>query len=99
MPVEKLRQMVIQDNNPFGDNDWDVLSTEWDGEELNDWGFDVWKERERDKPAPKREKEETGERQDKADFFDMMLGDRIYDSNNDFDIPNLRPDYLPEFCG
>ena len=94
-PVDKLRQMLIQDNNPFGENDWDKLANEWDGEELNDWGFDVWKERERDKPVPKREKEETGERQDKADFFDMMLGDRIYDSNNDFDIPNLRLDEQP----
>lgn len=92
-PVEKLRQMLIQDNNPFGENDWDMLSNEWDGEELDDWGFDVWQEdKERDKTAPKHEKEE---RQDKADFFDMMLGDRIYDSNNDFDIPNLRLDEQP----
>ena len=95
-PVEKLRQMLIQDNNPFGENDWDMLANEWDGEELNDWGFDVWQEeRERDKPAPKREKQETGERQDKSEFFAMMLGDRIYDSNNDFDIPNLRLDGQP----
>lgn len=95
-PVDKLRQMLIQDNNSFGENDWDALADEWDSEELNDWGFDVWQEeRERDKPAPKREKEETEERQDKADFFDMMLGDRIYDSNNDFDIPNLRLDEQP----
>lgn len=25
MPVEKFRQMLIQDNNPFGENDWDAL--------------------------------------------------------------------------
>ena len=24
MPVEKLRQMLIQDNNPFGETDWDL---------------------------------------------------------------------------
>ena len=27
-PTEKLRQMLIQDNNPFGDNDWDALANE-----------------------------------------------------------------------
>ena len=44
-PSEKLRQMLIQDNNPFGDNDWDALANEWDAAELDDWGFD-------DEPAP-----------------------------------------------
>ena len=27
-PVEKLRQMLIQDNNPFGENDWELLANE-----------------------------------------------------------------------
>ena len=44
MPVGKLRAMIIQDNNPFGEDDWDMLANEWDAEELNDWGFDVWRE-------------------------------------------------------
>ena len=49
MPVEKLRQMLIQDNNPFGENDWDALANEWDSLELEEWGFDVWQEPKEDK--------------------------------------------------
>ena len=41
MPVEKLREMVIQDNNPFGETDWNMIANEWDVEELKDWGMDL----------------------------------------------------------
>ena len=33
-PIEKLRQMVIQDNNPFGEPDWDAIANDWDADEL-----------------------------------------------------------------
>ena len=41
MPVEKLREMVIQDNNPFGETDWDMIANDWDIDELTDWGVDL----------------------------------------------------------
>lgn len=41
MPVNKLREMVIQDNNPFGETDWNMIANEWDVEELKDWGVDL----------------------------------------------------------
>ena len=41
MPVDKLRAMVIQDNNPFGETDWNMIANEWDVEELKDWGVDL----------------------------------------------------------
>ena len=41
MPVEKLREIVIQDNNPFGETDWDMIANEWDVEELKDWGLEL----------------------------------------------------------
>ena len=98
MPVEKLRQMLIQDNNPFGETDWDMIANEWDGKELDDWGFEVWQEPEQkssERSSEEQQEEESEEDIEKADFYDMMLGDRIYDSNNDFDIPNLRADEQP----
>lgn len=97
MSLEKLRQMLIQDNNPFGENDWDALANEWDSEELEEWGLDVWQEPKEDNQSKKsKEQEDTNEEEaEKADFFAMMLGDRIYDSNNEFDIPNLRLDCQP----
>jgi hypothetical protein len=40
--VEKLKAYTIKDNVSFGDHDWEVLSNEWDSEQLEDWGLDVW---------------------------------------------------------
>lgn len=46
-PVEKLREYAIKDNLPFGEDDWEILTSDWDVNELEDWGMDVpeeWKE-------------------------------------------------------
>ena len=75
-----------------------MIANEWDSKELNDWGFEVWQEAEQKPKSSKSEvqpKEESEEDIEKVDFYDMMLSDRIYDSNNDFDIPNLRSDEQP----
>jgi hypothetical protein len=39
-PVEKLKAYTIKDNVPYGDNDWSVLSDEWDTEQLSEWGLE-----------------------------------------------------------
>lgn len=88
MPQKKLREIVIQDNNSFGETDWDIIANEWDNEELEDWGFDVWQE-------PEKKSKEPKEKDENADFYAMMLGDRIYDSNNEFEIPTLKIDGQP----
>ena len=36
------REFIIKDNVGFGDWDIDALANEWDSEELDDWGVDVW---------------------------------------------------------
>ena len=38
---EKRQEFTIKDNVGFGEWDWDVLKTEWDVEELSDWGLDI----------------------------------------------------------
>lgn len=40
-PVEKLREYVIKDNLPFGEDDWEILSTDWDINELEEWGVET----------------------------------------------------------
>ena len=40
-PVKKLREYVIKDNEGFGQNDWDLLSSEWDNEELQSYGMEL----------------------------------------------------------
>jgi hypothetical protein len=39
--VEKLKAYTIKDNVSFGDHDWEVLSNEWDSEQLECWGLDL----------------------------------------------------------
>lgn len=40
-PVIKLREYSIKDNQPFGQNDWDIIANEWDAEELRGWGMEL----------------------------------------------------------
>lgn len=40
---EKQREFIIKDNVSGGEWDWDMLANEWESEELEEWGIDVWK--------------------------------------------------------
>jgi ParB-like chromosome segregation protein Spo0J len=40
-PVEKLREYAIKDNNPYGEDNWDILANEWNEEELRGWDVDM----------------------------------------------------------
>ena len=37
------KEFIIKDNSTFGEWDWDALGNEWNSEDLNNWGIDVWK--------------------------------------------------------
>ena len=39
---EQKREFIIKDNVGFGEWDMDALANEWDADDLNDWGVDVW---------------------------------------------------------
>lgn len=40
---DEQRQFIIKDNVGYGEWDWDSLANEWDAEQLEKWGLDVWK--------------------------------------------------------
>ena len=40
---EEQRQFIIKDNVSGGEWDWEMLGNEWDVEQLEEWGIDVWK--------------------------------------------------------
>ena len=40
-PVEKLKEIAIKDNVAFGENDFEMLSLEWDTDILGEWGLDI----------------------------------------------------------
>ena len=42
LSADEQREFIIKDNASFGSWDMDVLANEWDSEELDDWGVDVW---------------------------------------------------------
>ena len=39
---EEQRQFIIKDNVSGGEWDWGMLQTDWDVEQLEDWGLEVW---------------------------------------------------------
>lgn len=39
---EQQRAFIIKDNLGYGEWDWDMIANEWDEEELNEWGLDIW---------------------------------------------------------
>jgi hypothetical protein len=38
---QQKQEFIIKDNVGFGEWDWETLSSEWDADELSDWGLDV----------------------------------------------------------
>ena len=93
-PKDVLQAIIIKDNTHAGE--WeDELLMEWNSAQLESWGLDVsWGEEE--KPKKGKDEEPDEELQDKIDYYALMLGDRLYDSDNEFDIPNLLLDQQPE---
>ena len=44
LSAEKQREFLIKDNVSGGEWDWTLLNSEWDAEQLQDWGLDIPKE-------------------------------------------------------
>ena len=42
LTVEQKQEFIIKDNVGFGEWEWDILANEWDSVQLEDWGLDVW---------------------------------------------------------
>ena len=38
---DEARRFIIADNVGFGEHDWEVLASDWDAAELEDWGLDL----------------------------------------------------------
>ena len=39
---DQKKEFIIKDNVGFGEWDWDAIANEWEQENLDDWGLDVW---------------------------------------------------------
>lgn len=87
---EEKREFIVKDNAAFGEWDWDMLTSQWDAAELRDWGVDFPKEW-----ADAPESEASGKESKARDMEPFDVEDRIYDSDNEFDVPSLRLDRQP----
>tara|TARA_R110001599_G_scaffold20370_2_gene77109 strand:- start:2527 stop:3033 length:507 start_codon:yes stop_codon:yes gene_type:complete len=38
---QQQREFIVKDNVGFGEWDWDILSNEWNRQQLSDWGMEV----------------------------------------------------------
>jgi hypothetical protein len=38
---EQQREFIIKDNVGYGEWDWQLIASEWDAAQLNDWGLDI----------------------------------------------------------
>lgn len=97
-PLDKLRRYVAKDNFSFGDYDFKALEEDWDTEELEDWGME-WPEvggSRRKEEEEEKEKDLSEAESESMDFYSMMLGDRLYNSDNKYDIPLLLLEQQPE---
>lgn len=43
---KREKEFIIKDNVGYGEWDWEMLANEWDVEELEEWGLEVWKDKE-----------------------------------------------------
>ncbi|MBO7554056.1 MAG: ParB N-terminal domain-containing protein [Bacteroidaceae bacterium] len=81
-PAAKLREIVIADNNAFGQNDWEALK-EWDAEELASWSFDLpdWQE---DELQDFTEETNQEDKQLDDEAAEALLNDAIKDAAGEF---------------
>ena len=89
--VEQLKAYTIKDNSGFGDWDFDMLASEWDLTLLNNCDISL---PDIDKIEPildkgENENEEDNEQIEQPKFEEMMIKDCLFESDNDFEIPNL----------
>ena len=86
---EQQRSFIIKDNVGYGEWDWDALANEWDAEQLEEWGLDVWKVEEepsldeligeeKNKPASMKITFESPEQLQKAEIDIQEILDRKY---------------------
>lgn len=48
LTAAEQKEFIIKDNGDFGQWDYDALANDWNADDLNDWGVDVWQNKEVD---------------------------------------------------
>lgn len=96
---EQEKDIILRDNINNGEWDFNALDTDfWGNMDFSFIGLEVPEPDEDEKPKKKAKSDSEPEMDDedqeddydeKEDFYNSMLNDCLYESNNEFDIPNL----------
>lgn len=112
-PAEQ-KEFIIKDNGDFGQWDYDALANKWDADDLNDWGVDVWQNKEVDEVFGKTEETTANTAENSsplpplsAEAADILANEQDNDDPVDFsgNLPaelqgvDLNPDNLPKIQG
>lgn len=97
---EEEQELILRDNINNGDWDYNALQVDdfWKDVDFGFIGLEIPETEEKAATKKTEAEEETKPEEDnkvQEDLFADMLGDRIYDSDNEFDIPSLRLDGQP----
>ena len=103
---EERDDIILRSNINNGDWDTDLLASDFEGIDFASIGLEIELPEPPEieeptatapgKPANDEEEEQEEEyKEDKLEFYHNMLGDYIYPSNNEFDIPTLLMDNMP----
>lgn len=91
--VEQLKAYTIKDNSGFGEWDFGVNSDKWDIGLLNVCDIELpnidFQSSNISKGPFDGNESDDSEKVERDTFEDMMVKDCLFDSNNDFEIPNL----------
>lgn len=95
---EQEKEIILRDNVNNGEWDFSILDSDpfFSDTDFDFMGLPPFLEDEKPKKSKKKEKEEVeaevdgdGVSEEKLHFYESMLNDTVYDSNNEFEIPNL----------
>ena len=99
--IEQLKRYILIDNHSSGDWETTLLAEGWTQLEIDDIGLDIelpdlttddiFGDDDPETAEDSTEEEEEVE-DDKQSFYQSMLSDCLYESNNIYDIPTLRLD-------
>lgn len=105
-PAEQ-KEFIIKDNGDFGQWDYDALANEWNADDLNDWGVDVWQNKEVDEVFGASDTATPSNSPLSPEASEILANEQDNDTPVDFgnNLPDelkgvdLNPDNLPKIQG
>ena len=95
---EEKKEFIIADNASFGEWDYDKLANEWEAEDLNSWGVDVWQP----EPPMPQSSGSAASPSNAAELAGIENQDAAFDSTNlppELQGQDINPDELPKITG